>query len=49
MIAGEFHLALEQVDLKAHADSTVEDQKRELAIFSITIEVQCLDGSFAFA
>ena len=30
-------------------NSTQEDQERELAIFSITVEVQCLSGTFAFA
>ena len=30
-------------------DLTVEDRKQELAIFSTTIIIQCLDASFAFA
>ena len=51
MITLEYHLALEQVDLKKYThDPTVEGWKQELylVIFSVKIIVLCLGASFIF-
>ena len=48
MLTREYHLALAQVDLTG-TRMTQQDRKRKVVIFSITIVVQCLGASFAFA
>ena len=45
MLAQEYHLALAQVD----QTGTCMTYQWKMAIFSITIIIQCLSASFAFA